>query len=67
MILTPEEEIVIQLLRREGPYCKAIVEKRPTERNTDGEIVRVVVENSYMVQDMLIKDGAVRKDIVMQS
>lgn len=41
MELTPNEILIIQEMRKYGPYAQFMVEKKPTSEKPNGELVRI--------------------------
>lgn len=50
--LKKDEIAVIKAMRRNGGHVKFTVEKRPTNENPDGELVRIVIERSELVGNL---------------
>ena len=54
MELRKDEEKLILLIRHSKKYATFRVEKRPTKEYPDGELQRVVVEDSYLLPDIVL-------------
>lgn len=50
--LRQDEVTLIQTLRKAARYSTIRVEKRPTKSHSDGELVRVVIEQSYLMEEL---------------
>ncbi len=55
MTLRRDEIKLIQLVREKPNFCIFRVEKRPSKEFPDGEITRVVVEESVLLADIGLK------------
>jgi hypothetical protein len=52
--LRKDEEKLIMLMRRSQKYCTFRVEKRPSKEFPDGELQRVIVEDSVLLGDIAL-------------
>lgn len=50
--LKRDELLLIEKLRQCPKYATLTVEKRPTAENPDGEINRIVIEQSFLLREM---------------
>ena len=63
MEVTRDEELLIQLIRREGPFSTFTVQKIATPQYPNGVIDRVKFENSVKITNMMVKPSLVQ-DII---
>ena len=52
MELSQEELSIIKLLREKQGYVKIVIEKKPTHEKPNGEVYRVVIEESKLISEL---------------